>query len=153
MGKEKLLISSCLLGENVKYDGSNNGLPKDILDKLKEKYELFSFCPEVAGGLPTPRIPCEIISQNPFKIINKIGENKTINFINGADKTLLLCKKYCIKVALLKANSPSCSSAFIYDGSFNSVKVKGYGLTTKLLIKNDIKVFSENKIEYLLDNY
>ena len=149
MKKEKLLISSCLLGENVKYDGSNNGLSKDIIDRLKEKYELFSFCPEVAGGLPTPRIPCEIISQNPLKIINKNNEDKTKEFISGANKTLDLCKKEGIKVALLKANSPSCSNLFIYDGTFNSIKIKEKGVTTNLLNNNDITVYNETQIKSL----
>ncbi|MEA2018394.1 MAG: DUF523 domain-containing protein [Campylobacterota bacterium] len=150
MWKEKLLISSCLIGENVKYDGLNNCLDENILDKLKEKYHLINFCPEVEGGLPTPRIPCEIISLKPLKIINKIDEDKTINFINGANKTLQLCKKENIKIALLKANSPSCSNKFIYNGKFNSTKVNGFGVTAKLLIENNIKVIDENEIEKLL---
>ncbi len=150
MEKEKLLVSSCLLGENVKYNGSSNGLSKDILDKLKEKYELFSFCPEVAGGLPTPRIPCEIISQSPIKIINKNNEDKTKEFTSGANKTLMLCKKEGIKLALLKANSPSCSNKFIYDGSFSSRKINGLGVTTQLLRKNDIQIYNETEINVLI---
>ena len=150
MSKQKLLISSCLLGNNVKYDGTNNCLDEDILNKLKEKYELFSFCPEVEGGLPTPRIPCEVISQNPLKIINKLGDNKTINFTSGATKTLELCKKECIKLSLLKANSPSCSNKFIYDGTFSSKKIEGFGVTAKLLLDNNIEVVNENEIEKLI---
>ena len=147
--KEKLLISSCLLGENVKYDGTNNSLSKDILDKLKEKYELFSFCPEVAGGLPTPRVPCEIISQNRLKIINKNNEDKTLEFVNGANKTLALCKKEGIKIALLKANSPSCSNDFIYDGTFTSTKIESFGVTTKQLKNHNISVYNETEIKTL----
>ena len=147
--KEKLLISSCLLGENVKYDGSNNSLSKDFLDKLKEKYELFSFCPEVAGGLPTPRVPCEIISQNPLKIVNKNNEDKTIEFVNGANKTLELCRKEGIKIALLKANSPSCSNHFIYDGTFSSTKIKSNGVTTNQLLLNNILIYNELEIKEL----
>jgi uncharacterized protein YbbK (DUF523 family) len=146
MSKIKLLVSSCLLGENVKYDGSNNCLDKKILEKLGNEFELFSFCPEVAGGLLTPRIPCEIICKNPIKVVNKIQEDKTINFIEGANKTLQLCKKENIKIALLKSNSPSCSNSFIYDGTFNSIKIKGVGITTKLLKENDIEVFNESFI-------
>ena len=147
--KEKLLISSCLLGENVKYDGTNNSLDKLIIEKLKEKYELFSFCPEVAGGLPTPRIACELISEIPLKIINKNNEDKTIEFINGANKTLELCKKEGIKIALLKANSPSCSNNFIYDGTFTSTKIESLGVTTKQLANNNITVYNETEIKFL----
>ena len=139
------------MGQNVKYDGTNNCLDKYILEKLKAKYELISFCPEVEGGLPTPRIPCEIISQNPIKVINKLGVDKTINFINGANKTLELCKKEDIKIALLKANSPSCSNQFVYNGTFNSEKVEGFGVTVNLLIENNIEVFNENEIGKLID--
>ena len=149
MEKEKLLISSCLLGENVKYDGTNNVLSKEILKKLNEKYELFSFCPEVAGGLPTPRIPCEIISQNPLKIVNKNNEDKTVNFIDGANKTLDLCIKNNIKIALLKSNSPSCSNHFIYDGTFSSSKIKSNGVTTNQLLLNNILTYNEIEIKEL----
>ncbi len=150
MSKQKLLISSCLLGNNVKYDGTNNCMDTNYLEKLKDKYEVFSFCPEVEGGLPTPRIPCEIISVSPLKIINKMGEDKTMNFQIGADKTLELCKKENIKLAFLKANSPSCSNKFIYDGTFSSKKIDGFGATAKLLIENGIDCFNENEIEELV---
>ncbi len=141
--KEKILVSSCLLGKNVKYDGTNNCLSKILLDKLDDKYEIYSFCPEVEGGLPTPRIPCEIIAQNPLKIINKNNIDKTKEFIKGANLAFSLCKKNNIKLALLKANSPSCSSEFIYDGTFSSSKIKGLGTTTTLLQKHDIKIYDE----------
>ena len=57
---ERILISACLVGDNVKYDGGNNKNP--LIEKLLEKYELVPFCPEVEGGLPVPRIPCEIVN-------------------------------------------------------------------------------------------
>jgi uncharacterized protein YbbK (DUF523 family) len=117
---------------------------------LKSKYELFSFCPEVEGGLSIPRVPCEIISQNPLKIINKNSEDQTENFINGANKTLDLCKKENINIALLKANSPSCSNKLIYDGTFSAKKINGFGITAKLLLQNNIHIFNENEIDNLL---
>jgi len=150
MEKEKLLISSCLLGELVKYNGSHNGFTQEILQSLEQKYELYSFCPEVEGGLPTPRIPCEIVSKVPLKVINKEGFDKTNEFILGAQKTLQLCTKYKIKKALLKANSPSCSNEFVKDGTFSGVSVEGMGVTAGLLIKNQIEVFSEAEIEKLI---
>ena len=150
MGKPKLLISSCLLGQNVKYDGTNNCLDKEILKEIQNKFELFDFCPEVSGGLETPRIPCEIISQNPLKIINKIGDDKTIYFKNGANLTLELCKKENIKLSLLKANSPSCSNKQIYDGTFTSTKIDELGVTAKLLKENKIEVYNESQIKDFL---
>ncbi len=148
MNKQNLLVSSCLLGENVKYDGTNNYIKE--IESLKENYNIFSFCPEVSGGLPTPRIPCEIISLSPLKIINKINEDKTINFLNGAKDTLEFCIENNIKQCLLKANSPSCSNDLIYDGTFSSTKIKGQGVTTQLLKNNNIYVYNESEINKLL---
>jgi len=150
MNKKNILISSCLYGNKVRYDGKHNKINEDLFSKLKEKYNLFYFCPEVEGGLPTPRIPCEIISSEPLKIINKNLEDKTEAFLIGAQKTLQLCLENSISKAILKANSPSCSSKFVYDGSFSGIKIEGFGVTTKLLKENGIEVFDEYEIEKLL---
>jgi len=153
MVKPKLLISSCLLGQNVKYDGTNNCLDKDILKKIKKNFQLFSFCPEISGGLETPRVPCEIASQNPLKIIDKTGNDKTENFRNGANLTLELCKNENITLSLLKSNSPSCSNKYIYDGTFTSTKINGLGVTAKIIKNNKIKVYNEFQIKELFINY
>ena len=152
----KILISSCLLGEDVKYDGDNNSIAsgKSFTFSQKETFmdilcenEIYSFCPEVSGGLGIPRVPAEITSSTkPFIVKNKEGEDVTINFLQGARNTLDLCKTEDIKVALLKANSPSCGNDTIYDGTFTSTQIKGQGLTAKLLIENGIKVFNEKEI-------
>ena len=143
--KEKLLISSCLIGENVKYNGRNNLID---LTKLQRKYELIPFCPEVAGGLPTPRPPSEIVSYTPLKLINIEGRDVTSEFRLGAKKALDLVKQEGIKKALLKANSPSCSSALVYDGSFSGRVVEGMGVTTLLLIENGVEVLDENSLDF-----
>jgi uncharacterized protein YbbK (DUF523 family) len=142
--KEKLLISACLIGQNVKYNGKNNQID---LSKFQQKYTLIPFCPEVEGGLPTPRTPSEIISLNPIKLIDKNGKDVTQNFILGAKKALELSKKEGIKKALLKSNSPSCSSEYIYDGSFSGKLIKGKGITTLFLEKEGIEVFDEKSEE------
>ena len=148
--KEKVLISACLLGENVKYNGKNNQIELSILNKLKEKYELIPFCPEVEGGLPTPRPPSEIVSQNPLKIINNQSKDVTSNFMKGAKKTLDLVKKYGIKKAIMKANSPSCSNDKIYDGTFSNTLIKGDGVTVKYLKREGVEVFNEDDVSTLL---
>jgi len=150
MNKENILISSCLYGNKVRYDGNHNKINEDLFSKLKEKYNLFYFCPEVEGGLPTPRIPCEIISITPLQIVDKNQKDKTKEFVLGAKKTLKLCLDNNISKAILKANSPSCSSKFVYDGSFKSIKIEGFGVTTELLNQNDIEVFDEYDVEKLL---
>ncbi len=145
--KEKLLVSACLIGENVKYNGKNNMID---LSELNEKYELIPFCPEVEGGLPIPRPPSEIISRNPLKIINTSKEDVTHCFVQGANKALAVCKTLNIKKALLKENSPSCGKSFVYDGSFSKALRGGQGATASMLSKNSIEIFTEFDLEKLL---
>ncbi len=145
MKKEKILISSCLLGNNVRYNAKI--LNKLDLSCLKDKVELIPFCPEVASGLPIPRLPSEIKNN---KVINIKKEDWTSYFINGANLTLKLVKKLNIKYAILKDKSPSCGVYKIYDGSFQGKLIDGNGFTCKLLKENNIKVYSENEIEKLI---
>ena len=150
MEKDNILISSCLYGEYVRYDGNHNKIDSTLLEKLKIKYNLFHFCPEVEGGLSTPRIACEIVSQSPIKIVDKNGFDQTSAFMLGAKKTLEFCRTNNINKVILKSNSPSCSSKLIYDGTFSKIKVQGDGVTTTLLRENNIDVFDEHDIEKLL---
>ena len=143
---EKILISACLLGINCKYNGKNNY--NSLIEKLKEKYILISFCPEQMGGLSTPRNPSEIKRD---KVISSAGDDVTINFIAGANKALDISKKENISIAILKEGSPSCGSNYIYDGTFTKTKVDGMGITARLLKNNNIKIYNENEIESLLN--
>ena len=134
---EKILISACLVGENTRYDGKNNYLP--IVEKLKEKYELIPFCPEVMGGLLTPREPCEI--QGP-DVKTKDGVSKVKEYNLGAKKALEACRLFGIRIAILAESSPSCGVRNIYDGHFNQTKIPGKGITTRLLEENGIACYS-----------
>lgn len=151
MKKEKLLVSSCLLGELVKYNGGHNLIDEDLLIRLEQKYELYPICPEVEGGMEIPRVPCEIVSTEPIQVANKNYEDKTQFFLAGANKALDLCKKENIKKALFKANSPSCSSETIYDGTFSGITIFGFGVTTNLLKKCGITIFDETRIDELIN--
>lgn len=142
---EKILISSCLLGINTKYNGENNY--NALVEKLKLKYELIPICPEVLGGLSIPRLPSEIRKD---RVVNKDLKDVTIEFTIGAEKVLKIAKEENIKIAILKNGSPSCGVSYIYDGTFSNIKIAGAGITTKLLIKNNIKIYSEEEIEKLL---
>ena len=155
----KILISSCLLGEDVRYDGNNSSIafnPKFAFS-LKELFmdilcdnEIYSFCPEVAGGLGIPRISAEIVKNDkPFIVKNEEGTDVTMNFLLGAKKALDICKEENIKVALLKANSPSCGNINIYDGTFTNNLTVGQGLTARLLKDNEIEVFNETQLKEL----
>ena len=155
----KILISSCLLGEDVRYDGNNSSVAfnPNISFSLKELFmdilcenEIYSFCPEVAGGLGVPRIPAEIVKNDkPFIVQNKEGADVTINFLVGAKKALDICTQDDIKVSLLKANSPSCGNINIYDGTFSNNLIEGQGLTARLLKENGVEVFNETQLKDL----
>lgn len=135
---EKILVSACLLGINCKYDGENNKNDK-VIEYIKDK-EVIPICPEIMGGLPTPRIPSEIKDN---KVITKENKDVTNSFYKGAEEVLYLAKLLNVKKALLKAKSPSCGVGEIYDGTFTHTKIKGDGITTRLLKENNIEVITE----------
>jgi uncharacterized protein YbbK (DUF523 family) len=138
--KEKVLVSACLLGIKVRFDGKSKA-NEELIEKLNN-YEFIPVCPEVWGGLTTPRVPSEIIND---KVINKDGIDVTDNYMRGAIETLELARKFNIKKAILKSKSPSCGKGKIYDGSFTGILVDGNGITTRLLIENGIEVLSEDE--------
>ena len=142
------LISACLCGVNCKYNGLNNY--NEICDKLLASGKAILVCPEQLGGLPTPRIPSEIIGKssniltyNNGSVIDKNGNDVTSQFLKGAQETLQIAKKMNIKKAILKDGSPSCGVNYIYDGNFNGTKIKGMGLTAQLLKESSIDIISE----------
>ncbi len=143
---EKILVSACFLGANVRY----NGVAKPIyLTKLKlwlTQGRLITVCPEIAGGLSVPRAPAEIQDE---MVIDSEGKDVTTAFLAGAQHALTLCKHHNIKYALLKESSPSCGSNDIYDGSFTGQKIAGKGITTQLLEANGINVYSEKTVSDL----
>lgn len=140
---ERILISACLLGLKCRYDGESK--PCDI-DKLKEKYELIPFCPEIYGGLPTPRDGAEIKGD---RVMTKKGKDVTEKYLLGAEEALSICKYLNIKKALLKEKSPSCGTGFVYDGSFTKSLVPGFGITAKKLLENGIEVYGESETDSL----
>ena len=139
--KEKILVSACLLGINCKYNGDNNENIK-VLEFIKDK-EVIPICPEIMGGLTTPRPPSEI-KEN--KVINNLDIDVTENFQKGANETLKLAKLFGVKKALLKAKSPSCGVGKIYDGTFSGNLIDGNGITTKLLLEHNIEVLTEKDL-------
>ncbi|WP_286263516.1 DUF523 domain-containing protein [Thalassotalea atypica] len=139
---KKILVSACFLGANVRYDGVVKALDHQRLLKWRKEGRLISVCPEVAGGLPTPRAPAELQPKSSL-IVDNLGVDVTNAFLHGAKHALQLCRMHGIKYALLKEYSPSCGSEQIYDGSFNQQKINGMGVTARLLKENDITVYSE----------
>ena len=142
---QKILVSACLVGEKTNYKGQGNYTPE--IEKLKEKYDLVLFCPEVEGGLPIPREPSEIKGS---QVIRKDGKNVTREFEKGANKALALCKYLGITKAVLKENSPSCGTHMIHNGHFMNRLIAGVGITARVLKEHGIEVYSENEISKLL---
>ena len=139
-----ILISACLCGENCKYDGTNN--LNETLKKLYDQGKAVLICPEVLGGLSTPRTPSEI--QPDGRVVMRDGTDVTENFKKGADISLEIAKKIKPNLIILKAKSPSCAVGKIYDGSFSKTLIDGNGITAELLIKNGYKVITENAKTY-----
>mgnify|MGYP003314480925 FL=1 len=142
---QKILISACLVGEKCNYKGEGKYNPN--VEKLKEKYELVLFCPEVEGGLKTPRVPSEIKGS---QVVMKNGKVVTRNFELGANKALALCQYLGITKAVLKENSPSCGTHMIHNGYFMDRLIPGMGITARLLKSKGIEVYSEDEIDKLL---
>ena len=139
-----LLVSACLLGCDCKYSGGNNALPDETLSALRREYRLIPVCPEVAGGLPTPRVPAERLCG---RVVTRDGRDVSAQFAKGAQTALALAQKYGCERALLKERSPSCGSRAVYDGSFSGTLVPGMGFTAETLRNAGIEVFSEEEIE------
>ena len=145
MEKEiKVLISACLLGDNVKYSGGNNLTPELVTMLEKYNVKIVKICPECFAGLPIPRVPSEIRED---KVFSKDGRDITEEFLSGAEKTYQIAKRKQVDFAILKERSPSCGSSFIYDGSFSGKVIEGQGLTAKKLSKENIIIFSEENLE------
>lgn len=145
---EKILVSACLLGDKVRYDAQSKKIEEEIIATWQSEGRVISICPEVIGGLPVPRPPAEIImTDQDLHIETSQGEDVTVNFMKGAAEALNLVRKHNIHIALFKEGSPSCGSFEIYDGTFSNTRKMGEGLTTALLRKNGVQVFSENEIE------
>jgi len=157
----KVLVSACLMGEPVRYNGEAIKIfDRRLLESWHAEGRVVPFCPEIAGGLSIPR-PCSEIFHGDGKkvisgearVINVHGEDVTKSFLKGAQKAMELVRSMKIRMAVLKDGSPSCGSVYIYDGRFAGVKKPGKGVTAALFEENDIRVFSEGEIpnacEYL----
>ena len=143
---KNVLISACLYGEKCRYDGGDNLISR--LDEIKKYCNLIPVCPEVLGGLETPRNPSEIVGE---KVVSNIGKDVTNEYKKGAEIALETALENDCKIALMKAKSPSCGVGKIYDGTFSRKLTDGDGITVRLLKENGIKVFDETQIKELLE--
>jgi uncharacterized protein YbbK (DUF523 family) len=155
MEKQKILISACLLGEKVRYDGKDSFCGHPVLQQWQQENRLVVICPEMAGGLPTPRPASQIVGdgggaavlQAKARVLSAEGVDSTVNYLQGAHKALQLAQKHSVVMAILKARSPSCGNSIIYDGSFSKSLVPGMGVTAALLTQHGFTVFNEEQVE------
>ena len=150
---KKVLISACLLGDKVRYDGNSLLSQHEILQRWIEEGRVISICPEVSAGMSIPRAPAEILGgdgngvlSGRVRVIENTAADVTSMFLKGAENALALCKKQHIEVAVLADFSPSCGSSAICNGEFSGTKIEGVGVTAALLIANGIQVFSQHQL-------
>jgi len=137
----KIAVSACLLGHDCKYNGGNNRSQK-VLNYV-EGHEVIPVCPEVTGGLPTPRVPVEL---KGGRAINKDGQDVTEFFRRGVEKTMEKLAGQDIDLAILKSKSPSCGCKQIYDGSFTKTLINGKGMFAQALAEAGIPMVDEDDV-------
>ncbi len=157
---EKILVSACLAGAKVRYDGADNYCDNMVFCRWLSEGRFVMVCPEVASGCSIPRPPVEIIGINngagvfngTSKAMTKDGTDVSDMFISGARIALDLALQNNIRIAIFKSNSPSCGSSKIYDGNFTKTMVNGHGVTISLLRQNGIEVYSEKEISKVVEH-
>lgn len=152
---QKILVSSCLLGSPVRYDGGAHG-PYSLLQQWQAEGWVVALCPEVSGGLPTPRPPAEIpggqgaaVLDGQVPVVDVNGRDVSSAFRAGADMAVQLASRHGIRFAVLKARSPSCGNHETYDGSFSGRRVAGEGVTAAALRRHGVQVFNETELDQL----
>ena len=143
----KILVSSCLLGAPVRHDARDKKCDHAVLRRWIAEGRVVSVCPEMMGGLGTPRPPAEIVNDGSRRVVTRDGADVTTAFENGARAAADEGRAHDARIAILKAGSPSCGSSFIYDGTFSKTPIEGEGITAALLRKNGIAVFSEDQLD------
>lgn len=154
----KILVSACLLGRPVRYDGSAKTFAHPILDQWQREGRLVSVCPELTAGFAVPRPPAEIangqsgdaVLSSEACVLEATGADVTELFIVGANAALAVARENGCKFALLFDGSPSCGSSSIYNGAFGGIKHEGVGVTTALFRQHGIEVFAEKEIDALV---
>src|SRR5215212_3053193 len=141
---ERVLVSACLLGAKVRYHGGDARSSHDVLQRWRDEGRVVAVCPEVDGGLSTPRPPAEIVG---LRVITREHTDVTAAFARGADEALRKAHAQGIRVAVLKDGSPSCGSTTVHDGTFSGSRRPGHGITTTLLLQHGIRVFSEDELD------
>lgn len=144
--KPAVLVSACLLGSMCRYNGKGE-LHKGLKDLMAQAF-LVPVCPEIYGGLSTPRTPAE---RRDGRVVCQDGNDVTAQYQKGAEEALKLARLYGCQTAVLKERSPSCGSGRIYDGTYTHTVIPGDGVTAQLLKAHGISVFGESEVDKLKD--
>lgn len=147
---EKILVSACLLGSEVRYDGNHSLIEHPVISRWKQEGRLIAVCPEVMGGLPTPRAPAEVQSRFPLLVTDRDGQDCTPQFLAGAELASDVARANNCCCALMKARSPSCGNRSTYNGEFSGKLVNAPGVTANELIREGTPVFNEEEIDQLI---
>jgi uncharacterized protein YbbK (DUF523 family) len=149
-----ILISACLTGERVRYDGARMAVEDPLLGDWIRDRRVIPVCPEQLGGLPVPRSPAEIVGASASGILSGKGEVRTRSgdditaaFVTGAQRCLAIARQHGVWLAVFKEKSPSCGRRWIYDGSFSKTLTAGRGVATHLLLAHHIPVYSDRELE------
>lgn len=140
----KILVSACLCGRRCRYDGKSKPLEHPVFERWKEERRLVEICPEVAGGLPVPRVDAQ---RRGDRIMTRDGRDVTEEYRKGAEEALRLAYENRVALCLMKEKSPSCGTKVIYDGTFSGELTPGEGLTTESLRKAGYDVFGEDRMD------
>ena len=150
----KVLVSSCLLGDPVRYHGGDARCANEILERWRAEGRLVPVCPETAAGLPVPRPPAEIAGGDGGAVLrgeatvgDSSGRDVTAVFMNGARAALDAARRSGARVAVLKDGSPSCATTYIHDGTFRGQRDPGQGVTAALLAQAGLRLFNEHQLE------
>jgi uncharacterized protein YbbK (DUF523 family) len=153
----KILVSACLMGFKVRYNGSEKARMNELLARWQQEQRLVIHCPELAAGMPVPRPPAEIMSadgkdvmRGQARISENTGQDVTEQYQLAAWLALRAAQESECSAALLTDGSPTCGSQFIYDGSFRGIHKAGMGVAASLLAEHGIAVFSEGQIDELI---
>jgi len=148
----KIVVSACLLGAPVRYNGTDKKTHHPVLQRWIDEGRVVSVCPEVLGGLGTPRPPAEIVQIAGRRGVRaNDGRDVTAEFERGASESLAQALRHGARVAILKEGSPSCGSTYVYDGTFTSTRLPGEGVTAASFRARGIRVFSENDLDAAAD--
>ncbi|RUM26130.1 DUF523 domain-containing protein [Rhizobium vallis] len=157
--QNRILVSACLMGQPVRYDGRAKPLLHPAIERWQAEGRLVTICPEMSAGMKVPRPPAEIgngatgedVLAGKADVVELTGGDVTAQFLLAAENAVALARKTGCRYALLIDGSPSCGSGFIYDGTFAGRRQAGNGVTAAALKAAGVDVFSDREIEQLID--